>query len=83
MTELHILTSFRETEERLSGENIPQGVANAWDHPYVTSQTLPPTSKTMQASQRPEKPEKSEERGKKKPQKPTELTTWPKICVRS
>lgn len=26
----------------LSGENIPAGVANVWDHPCVTLQTLPP-----------------------------------------
>lgn len=40
---------FGEKRERLSGENIPEGVTIARDHPCVTSETLLPPSQTMEA----------------------------------
>lgn len=55
-----------EKDECLSGENIPEGVTIAWDHPCVTSETLLSRSQTMEAG-RSSSPKCWQRRGKKNP----------------
>lgn len=44
-----------KTGTPLSGENIPGGVATAWDHSCVASQTLPPPYPNSASMSKPEK----------------------------
>lgn len=60
-----VLTVIWVKQEHLSGDNVPKGVAIAWDLPYVTSQTLPPLPRLFEQSGRP----RSRQSQQKKPKK--------------